>query len=83
MLAGQRDKYFGVQARLEFGDMFRDALNELIHCPDDDDLPTDRKTPRTMYLREVTKNNMLPLPLVMITHLSIIRLIELYNQSTS
>ena len=63
IFSGNRHKYFGLEARLEFGVMFREAKKDMDHYPTDELLPLSRRTPRTLYLREVTKQNLLPLSL--------------------
>lgn len=58
-------KYFGQDAVLAFNEKFKQAGRLLERYPDEKDLPEELKTPRSMYLRGVEKDNLLPLPLLL------------------
>lgn len=64
-LQGQHTKYFGYEAKADFAQVFRNARNELAVFGSADELPDEIRTARHLFLREQTKRNLLPLPLVL------------------
>ncbi|RYH11471.1 hypothetical protein EON65_38750 [archaeon] len=65
LLNGVYEKYFGPQASLELQEKYRLIKGNIDKYQVDSDLPEDMQTPRTLYLREVVRNHMLPLPLLL------------------
>lgn len=59
------NQYFGDTAILEFQAKFKQCSVLLERYPNDQDLPSELQTPRSLYLREVAKSKLLPLPLVL------------------
>ena len=59
------DHYFGNISRINFNRRFLQANKNLQTYPDDDTLPISLSSPRSLYLRETTKLNILPLPLIL------------------
>lgn len=59
------DHYFGNISRINFNRRFLQANKNLQTYPDDDTLPLSLSSPRSLYLRETTKLNILPLPLIL------------------
>ena len=57
--------YFGVEAKHKFHELFLRSNDDMRVYTDYEDLPEDRKTPRSLYLREVARSNLNPLPLVL------------------
>ena len=51
-LAGFRDQYFGKESRRQFTDLFRSAARDLSVYTADEDVPIERRTPRSTFLRE-------------------------------
>jgi len=64
-LTGVKDHYFGNISRINFNRRFLQANKNLQTYPDDDTLPFSLSSPRSLYLREITKLNILPLPLIL------------------
>ncbi len=58
-------KYFGPAAKAAFTAAFRTAQKDYIGAPNDKDVPEECNTPRRNYLRETTKLNLLPLPMIL------------------
>jgi hypothetical protein len=59
------DHYFGNISRINFNRRFLQANKNFQTYPDDDTLPLSLSSPRSLYLRETTKLNILPLPLIL------------------
>jgi len=59
------DHYFGNISRINFNRRFLQANKNFQTYPDDDSLPLSLSSPRSLYLRETTKLNILPLPLIL------------------
>jgi hypothetical protein len=64
-MEGQTEKYFGEKARVSFAKRFKDAAKDFEKYPYDSMLPEEKRTPRSMYLREVSKQKLLPLPIIL------------------
>lgn len=64
-LRDERHKYFGPAAFQDFQEKFRSAARDLDRYPRDADLPAELRTPRSLYLRSVTRKKLLPLPLIL------------------
>lgn len=64
-LRGEYHKYFGVEAFRAFQEKFHIAVRNLERYPRDADLPAEMHTPRTLYLRSISKRKLLPLPLIL------------------
>lgn len=64
-LEGKEDIYFGVKSRLDFAEKFRLSYKDLERYPDESKLPAEKLTPRSMYLRESAKKNLIPLSLLL------------------
>lgn len=60
-----RDKYVGAEAKQHLQRMYRDANRDLSVYVKDEDVPEGRRTPRSLYLREVERRNLPPLSLVL------------------
>jgi hypothetical protein len=60
-----QDKYFGIKAKTRMNVLFQNSLNDLYFYPNADDLPEEKKTPRSLYMREIAAHNLLPLPLLL------------------
>jgi len=58
-------KYFGPASKTSFTAAFQRASRDLRVMQNDTDVPDECSTPRRNYLREVTKANLLPLPIVL------------------
>lgn len=64
-LQGRENEFFGEKARLDLALKFKKATKDLERYPNEADLPAERRTPRQLYLREVAKANLLPLPIIL------------------
>lgn len=64
-LRGEYHKYFGQEAFREFQDKFHIAVLNLERYVSDASLPEELRTPRSIYLRSVSKRKLLPLPLIL------------------
>lgn len=64
-LADHRDKYVGDRAAKELQSKYRTAPRTLLHYATNDSLPVEMQTPRTIYMRETTRSNLIPLPLLL------------------
>eukprot|EP01032_Pedospumella_encystans_P003385 gene3385-3997_t len=64
-LAGRENEFFGEKARFDLALKFKKATKDLERYPNEEDLPAEKKTPRQMYLREVAKSNLMPLPIIL------------------
>lgn len=62
---GVYEQYFGDSAILELQEKYRRTQADLDRYPDETDLPNELNTPRSLYYREVVKNKLLPLPLLL------------------
>jgi Ran GTPase-activating protein (RanGAP) involved in mRNA processing and transport len=58
------DSYIGDQARLDFQYKFKKAYDDYERYPNDNDLPTEALTPRSLYLRGTVQHGTLPLQLL-------------------
>ena len=47
-----RAQYFGEESREAFAGLFRSAARDLSVYVADEDVPTERRTPRSIFLRE-------------------------------
>lgn len=57
--------YFGQKSRSEFNLKFKSASLLLDRYADDEEVPEKMRTPRTLFLRESAKDNLIPLPLIL------------------
>ena len=64
-LEGKEHMYFGETARQGFALRFKNAAKDLERYQDESQLPASKSTPRSMYLRESAKANLIPLPLIL------------------
>lgn len=60
-----KSNYYGKNSRNKLNLLYKKSRNDLSIYPTLDSLPSDKHTPRSLYLREVTRLNLLPLPLVL------------------
>ena len=58
-------KYFGPVAKTSFTAAFQRAKRDFHGAHNDEDVPEECRTPRRMYLREVEKLKLLPLPVIL------------------
>lgn len=63
LLQEQYQNYFGVKAKENLMLKFKRASHNLEIMPKDGDVPDELRSPRFMYMREVQKGHLLPLPL--------------------
>lgn len=64
-LEGKEDQFFGEKARVDFALRFKNATKDLERYSDESKLPPEKLTPRSLYLREGAKKNLLPLPIIL------------------
>jgi Ran GTPase-activating protein (RanGAP) involved in mRNA processing and transport len=64
-LEGKEHMYFGESARASFAQRFKTASKDLERYKDEATIPAAKLTPRSLYLREGAKKNLLPLPIVL------------------
>ena len=64
-LEGKEHMYFGEEARIAFSLRFKNASKDLERYSNEEMLPISKLTPRSLYLRESAKNNLLPLPIIL------------------
>lgn len=57
--------YCGIEAKKKFSAKFHNAQHDLAKYTSEIDIPSEINTPRTLFLREQAKRNLLPLPLIM------------------
>lgn len=60
-----RNKYIGDDAKRDLQQLYRKANRDLSVYVKDEDVPEGRRTPRSLYLREVERRNLPPLSLVL------------------
>lgn len=60
-----QNKYFGLHSKNKLNFLFHNSKNDLSTYPNISDLPLEKQTPRSLYMREIAKNNLLPLPLLL------------------
>lgn len=63
LLQEQYQNYFGIKAKENLMLKFKRASHNLEIMPKDSDVPGELRSPRFMYMREVQKGHLLPLPL--------------------
>jgi hypothetical protein len=63
-LEGKEHMYFGETARQGFAQRFKNASKDLERYSEEQ-LPLAKRSPRSMYLRESAKKNLLPLPIIL------------------
>lgn len=64
-LAGREKEFFGEKARFDLALKFKKATKDLERYQNEEDLPAEKRTPRQLYLREVAKSNLMPLPIIL------------------
>ena len=57
--------YIGKEAFTKFNDIYKTSSALLNKCPSDNDIPENLRSPRSMFLREITKKNLLPIPIIL------------------
>jgi hypothetical protein len=60
-----RDKYFGLKSKEMMNTLFQNSKNDFYSYPNISDLPEEKRTPRSLYMREVAVHNLIPLPLLL------------------
>lgn len=67
ILSNQYDRYFGEKSRINFHKRYKQQRKDMNRRSNKDitDMPSKLLSPRSMYLREVDKNNLLPLSLLL------------------
>lgn len=64
-LHGVFDHYFGVRSRVDFVKKVKTSYSAICKYSSESDLPEVLSSPRSLYLREISKAQLLPLPLVL------------------
>lgn len=60
-----KTKYIGIEAKKEFQLLYRKANRDFSIYVKDEDVPEAKRTPRSLYLREIEKNKLLPLSIIL------------------